>query len=154
MTKFLAVLCIAGMTCLSTAALAATPYATNANRLIARTDTTIIGQKIEVPKNPTVIVSSSTFAPGMRTPVHKHLYPHYVYIMDGTLTVVNSETGKSYDMKPGTFFLEMLNTWHYGINKGAVPVHTLVVDQVPAGVKVNHVLKDPTEKEGLAWKEH
>lgn len=152
MTRYLAALCVAGATCFSTAALAALPYPTNVNTLIARTDTTLIGQKIEVPKNPTVIVSSSTFAPGARTPEHKHLYPHYVYIMDGTLTIVNTETGKSYDEKAGTFFLEMLNTWHYGINKGAAPVHTIVIDQVPAGVKANHVLKDP--KEAAEWHAH
>jgi quercetin dioxygenase-like cupin family protein len=113
---------------------------------------TIIGQKIEVPKNPTVVASSSVFAPGARTPVHKHLYPHYVYVQDGTLTIVSTETGKSFDMKPGTFFLEMIDKWHYGINKGAVPVHTLVIDQVPVGVGANHVLKDP--KEAAGWSAH
>jgi len=33
-----------------------------------------------------------------------------------------------------------------------VPVHTLVIDQVPAGVKANHVLKDP--KEEAEWRAH
>jgi quercetin dioxygenase-like cupin family protein len=150
MTRLFAVLCfIAGV---STAALAALPYETNVNTLIAKTDTTIIGQKIVVPKHPMVIVSSSTFAPGARTPVHKHIYPHYVYIQEGTLTIVSTETGKSFDMKPGTFFLEMLDKWHYGINKGTVPVKTLVVDQVPASVQTNRVLKD--SKEAADWRAH
>jgi len=152
MKYFAGLIGIATAVCLSSAAPAGLPYPTNVNKLIARTDTTIIGQKIEVPKDPTVVVSSSTFAPGARTPVHKHLYPHYVYIIDGTLTIVNEETGKSYDMKPGTFFLEMLNTWHYGINKGTVPVHTLVIDQIPPGVAANHVLKNPAEAAG--WHAH
>jgi quercetin dioxygenase-like cupin family protein len=144
MMRFLLALCIA---CFSTAALAALPDPTYVNTPIARSDTTIIGQKIEVPKNPTVIFSSSVFAPGARTPVHKHLYPHYVYVQEGTLTIVKTDSGKSYDMKPGTFFLEMVDAWHYGINKGTMPVRTLVVDQVPAGVQANRVLTDPKETE-------
>jgi quercetin dioxygenase-like cupin family protein len=147
MMRFLLALCFA---CFSTAAFAALPYQTNVNTPIARSDTTIIGQKIEVPKNPTVICSSSVFAPGARTPIHKHPYPHYVYIQEGTLTIVKTDTGRSYDMKAGTFFLEMVDAWHYGINKGSVPVRTLVVDQVPAGVQANSVLKDPKEAERQA----
>ena len=139
-----------GFVCFSTAVLAAPAYQTNVSTPIARSDTTIIGQKNDVPKNPTVIFSSSVFAPGARTPVHKHPYPHYVYILEGTLTIVKTDSGKSYDMKPGTFFLEMVDAWHYGINKGTVPVRTLVVDQVPAGVQANSVLQDPKEAEGQA----
>lgn len=142
MTRNLTAIGVAGMVCLSAAALAAPSYETNVNTVIAKTDTTIIGQKIEVPKNPMVIFSSSTFAPGARTPVHKHLYPHYVCIEAGTLTIVSSETGKEYPMASGACFLEMLDKWHYGINKGTVPVKTMVVDQVPAGVKENRVLKN------------
>jgi quercetin dioxygenase-like cupin family protein len=142
MMRFLLALCIA---CFSTAALAALPDPTNVNTPIARSDTTIIGQKNEVPKNPTVIFYSSVFAPGARTQVHKHPYSHYVYVEEGTLTIVQTDTGKSFDLKAGTFFLEMMDAWHYGINKGTVPVRLLVVDQVPAGVQDNRVLKDSKE---------
>ena len=152
MTKIFTALCVVCFACVSTAAFAALSYPTNVNTLIARTDTTIIGQKIEVPKNPMVVVSSSVFALGAKTPVHKHLNPHYVYVQEGTLTIVSTETGKSFDMKPGTFFLEMIDKWHYGINKGNVTVRTLVIDQVPAGVAANHVLKDPSEAAG--WHAH
>ncbi len=112
---------------------------TNVNTIIARLDKTIIGQKIVVPKNPTVIFSTSTFAPGARTGVHKHPWPHYVCIEEGTLTIVGTEVGKDFDIGKGTCFLEMQGKWHYGINKGSVPVVTLVVDQVPAGVEKNSV---------------
>jgi quercetin dioxygenase-like cupin family protein len=151
MKSHLSALCLAGMACLMTAASAALPYPTNVNTLIARTDTTIISQKIVVPKNPTVIFSTSTFAPGARTPVHKHPYPHYVCIEAGTLTVVRPETGTEFLVKSGSCFVEMIDKFHYGINKGAVPVRTLVVDQVPAGVQANSMLKDPTEAE---WQAH
>lgn len=130
-----------GLVSLAAAAAAEPAMQQNVNTILARKDTTIIGQKIEVPKNPTVIFSTSTFAPGARTPVHKHLYPHYVCIEAGTLTIVGTETGKDYPMSAGSCFLEMLDKWHYGINKGTVPVKTMVVDQVPAGVTVNRVLE-------------
>jgi quercetin dioxygenase-like cupin family protein len=142
MTRLLSAICFA---CLSAAALAAPPAPAIVTIPIAKTNTTIIGQKFKVPKNPTVIATSMVFMPGARTPIHKHLYPHYAYIEEGTLTVVNTETGKTYVTKPGTFFSEMLNTWHYGINKGTVPVRILVIDQVPAGVQTNSVMKDPKE---------
>ena len=60
---------------------------------VTSVDTTIIGQKIEVPRDPTVIVSTIVFGPGAKTPIHKHLYPHYAYVLEGTLTITNGETG-------------------------------------------------------------
>jgi quercetin dioxygenase-like cupin family protein len=114
---------------------------TNVNTIIARLDKTIIGQQVVVPKHPTVIFSTSTFAPGARTAVHKHPWPHYVCIEEGTLTIVGTEVGKDFDIAKGTCFLEMQGKWHYGINKGTVPVFTLVVDQVPAGIEKNSVAK-------------
>ncbi len=143
------ILFVLGFVCVSTASATTIPYQTPVTLSTFKTDTTIIGQKIEVPKNPTVVFSTAVFAPGARTPVHKHLYPHYVYIQDGMLTIVNTQTGKSYDIKAGTFFPEMMDTWHYGINNGKVPVHLLVIDQIPNGVKTNTVPKDA--KEGTDW---
>lgn len=124
---------------LAAAPAAAADYVTTP---IAREETTIIGQKFTPPANPVVIASSSVFAPGARTPVHKHLYPHYVFVAEGTLTITNVETGRSYDVPAGHFLVEMLNTWHYGHNDGTVPVKTYVVDQVPPGVKENRILRE------------
>lgn len=109
--------------------------------LIASTKTTITGQPIVVPPNPEVRVNTVAFAPGARLPVHKHLYPHYVYVLEGTLSVTNVETGKSFDVKQGTFFAEMIDTWHFGANNGSVPLKLLVIDQVPEGTKTNTVVK-------------
>jgi len=125
------------------AAGAADSYQTNVNTIIARLDKTIIGQPVTMPAHPTVIFSTSTFAPGARTGVHKHLYPHYVCVQSGTLTIVGTEVGKEFPIKAGTCFVEMLDKWHYGINKGSEPVVTLVVDQVPAGMAKNSVAKIP-----------
>jgi quercetin dioxygenase-like cupin family protein len=141
MTKILAALCAIGS--LAGAAWAADTYQTNVNTIIGRFDKTVIGQPIVVPKNPTVVFSTSTFAPGARTPEHKHPYPHYVCIQSGTLTIVGTEVGKEFSIKAGSCFVEMVDKWHYGINKGAVPAVTLVADQVPTGVEKNNVVKPP-----------
>jgi quercetin dioxygenase-like cupin family protein len=108
---------------------------------VARTNLTITGQHVVVPSNPDVIVATAIFPPGARLPAHKHLYPHYVYVTEGTLTVVNLETNMTYQVEAGSLVAEPLNTWHYGINNGTVPVKMVVVDQVPHGVAKNMVLK-------------
>jgi quercetin dioxygenase-like cupin family protein len=110
-------------------------------RPVARTHSTITGQAIEVPPDPDVLVSIATFQPGARLPVHKHLYPHLVYVLQGTLTVINVETGKTFDVRQGDFVAEMQNTWHYGTNNSKAPVRLLVVDEVPQGIASNVVAK-------------
>jgi quercetin dioxygenase-like cupin family protein len=108
---------------------------------IARTSTTITGEKIVVPPNPDVVTSIATFPPGAELPVHKHPYPHYVYVLDGVLTVFNVDTGRSFTVKKGDFIVETNADWHYGKNEGMVPVKLLVIDQLPAGTKSNMTLK-------------
>ncbi len=110
---------------------------------VARTHTTITGQPIVVPANPDVVVSIATFPPGAKIVEHKHPFPHLVYVMAGTLTVTNTETGKTFDAKEGEFVAEMEDTWHYGVNNGTVPVKLLVIDEVPQGTKSNVVPKTP-----------
>jgi quercetin dioxygenase-like cupin family protein len=106
---------------------------------LARTHLTITGQPIVVPSNPDVVVSIATFPPGSKIAEHKHPFPHLVYVMEGTLTVTNTETGRTFDAKAGEFVAEMEDTWHYGANNGAVPVKLLVIDEVPQGTKSNVV---------------
>ena len=110
---------------------------------VARTNTTVTGQPVVVPDHPDVIVSIATFPPGARVAEHQHLYPHYVYVLEGVLTVVNTDAGKTFEVKAGDFVAEMQNTWHYGINNGAVPVKLLVIDQVPAGTPNNVSPRQP-----------
>ena len=147
MTRISAALILAGLVCVSTAA--AAPHPAPISAPIASVDTTVIGQKIAIPRDPTVMVSSIVFAPGARTPVHKHLYPHYAYVLEGTLTITNVQTGKTFDVKAGQFLAEMQDTWHYGENRGKTPVRLLVVDHVPKGVKTNSVPMDPKDVAAL-----
>ena len=104
---------------------------------VTRTNSTVTGQPIVVPDRPDVIVSIATFPPGARIAEHQHPHPHYVYVLEGTLTVVNTDANKTFEAKAGDFVAEMQDTWHYGINKGAVPVKLLVIDQVSAGTPNN-----------------
>jgi quercetin dioxygenase-like cupin family protein len=110
---------------------------------VTRTNTTITGQRVAVPAKPDVIVATAVFAPGAGLPVHKHPYPHFVYVQEGTLTLINTETKKRYQIEAGSFVIEPINTWHYGINNGTVPLKVLVIDQVPHGVAKNMILQKP-----------
>jgi len=123
--------------------LASTAFAADAPKVaiekLGTLTTTVTGQKIVAPKNSQYIASIGTFPPGAKLPEHKHLYPHLVYVMEGVLTVTNTQTGKSFEVKQGDFVAEMMNTWHYGENKGSVPVKLFVIDEVPKGVTSNLV---------------
>lgn len=110
---------------------------------VLRTNKTVTGQPIVVPDRPDVLVSLATFPPGARIAEHQHPYPHLVYVLAGVLTVVNTETNRTFQVRAGDFVAEMQNTWHYGINNGAVPVKLLVIDQVPAGTPNNVKPKNP-----------
>jgi quercetin dioxygenase-like cupin family protein len=106
---------------------------------LANTDKTVIGQPIIAPEHPTVIATIITFQPGDKTAKHKHPWPHYGYMLAGVLTITNTETGQSFEVKPGEFLVEMQNTAHVGENRGSVPVKILIVDTVPAGLASNSV---------------
>lgn len=149
MTRYLAALSIVGIACFSMEVQAASSHPAPVSTPVASVGTTIIGQKIAIPKDPTVIVSTIVFAPGARTPVHKHLYPHYAYVLEGTLTITNVQSGKSFDVTAGQFLAEMQDTWHYGENKGTVPVRLLIVDHLPKGVTVNSVPMAPKDVAAL-----
>lgn len=132
--------------CLLAASMTAFAYSADAPKVtvepVISTDTTVIGQPIVMPKDPTLVATVATFPPGSRLPVHRHPYPHYGYMLEGELTVVNEETGKRFTIRKGEFLVEMNDTWHYGENDGKEPVKLLIVDHLPKGVTSNVVLKD------------
>lgn len=132
MKRFLIAVLLASMPVL---AFAGTPTAAP----ITNSDKTVIGQTITSPEHPFVKTTMVTFLPGDKTGIHKHPYPHYGYMLEGVLTVVNTETGKSFDLKAGEFLVEMANTAHYGENRGSVPVKLLVIDSLPAADTNNSI---------------
>ena len=98
------------------------------------------GQPIVLPqKDAQVIVSTYEIPPGAVLPKHKHPFPRYAYVQAGTIEVTNVDTGKTEIFKTGDFILEAVDQWHFGANKGKVPVKLLVIDMVEKG-QANTVL--------------
>ncbi|MDD3322449.1 MAG: cupin domain-containing protein [Paludibacter sp.] len=90
---------------------------------LLKTDTTSIGQKIEYPdfEEDEVSIYKVTIQPGQSTGWHKHGFPVFGYVMQGTLTV-EVENKASHDYSVNSSFSEVINTMHNGINKGKVDV--------------------------------
>jgi quercetin dioxygenase-like cupin family protein len=55
-----------------------------------------------------------------------HLYPAFVYVLEGAVDV-EIEGGMVHSYKAEDSFLEAINTWHNGKNRGTTPVKLLVV---------------------------
>jgi quercetin dioxygenase-like cupin family protein len=92
--------------------------------------TTAAGQPIVLPqKNARLVVSTYDIAPGARLPVHKHPSPRYAYVLAGTLTVTDAESGEARTYSAGEVIVEMVDRWHFGANTGSEPVKLLVIDQ-------------------------
>lgn len=109
---------------------------------ILATDVTASGQPIVLPQNDVqVVVSTYEFPAGATLPEHKHPFPRYAYVLEGTLEVSYDATGTRTVYKPGDFILEAVEQWHHGAAIGSGPVKLLVIDQVVKGEK-NVVLKE------------
>jgi quercetin dioxygenase-like cupin family protein len=95
---------------------------------------TSTGQPIVLPqKSPQLIASTYEIPAGTTLPKHKHPFPRYGYVLAGTLTVTNLDTGKVENFKTGDFILEAVGQWHQGTATGTEPVKLLVIDMVEKG---------------------
>ena len=86
---------------------------------VLKTDTTSIGQKIVYPSfaNEEVSIVKVTLPPGKSTGWHKHLFPVFAYVLQGTLTV-EIENKKTLQFPANSSIAEVLNTLHNGVNNG------------------------------------
>ena len=101
---------------------------------VFKTTRTIADQPIQLPQNNVeVIVSMYDIAPGAMLPVHQHHFQRYAYVLSGTLSVTNLESGNNSTFKQGDFVVESLSQWHKGANNGPEPVKLLVIDQIEQG---------------------
>jgi len=100
---------------------------------ILQSGVTVAGAPIVYPKTDSAEVTGMRvdIGPGGETGRHMHPYPAFVYVLEGTVEV-EMEGGTVHNYKAGDSFLEVLNTWHNGRNKGAATTKLLVVF---AGVK-------------------
>ena len=86
---------------------------------ILKTDTTSIGQKIVYPNfvNEEVTIVKVILPPGKSTGWHKHFFPVFAYVLQGTLTV-EIEKMKALQFPVNSSFSEVVNTLHNGVNNG------------------------------------
>ncbi len=71
--------------------------------------------------HPEITITRITIPPGVKLPVHKHPNPLAGYVVSGTLTVMK-EDGTKKSFKAGETVVELVNTWHYGMNSSKEPV--------------------------------
>lgn len=64
--------------------------------------------------------------PDGETGRHMHLYPAFVYVLEGAIDV-EIEGGGSHSYKAGDSFVEAVDAWHNGKNRGSTPAKLLVV---------------------------
>ena len=111
-------------------------------RVIIATETTTDGQPVRYPKSDQgkITVMEVTIAPGAETGWHKHSVPVYAYVMAGTLSV-SLKDGKTFEFTAGDAIIEVVDTFHNGINKGDTPVKLIVfytgVKDVPNVIKAD-----------------
>lgn len=80
---------------------------------------------------PEVTVLQITIPAGTKIPMHKHTVINAAVILQGELTVV-SDKGEKLHLKSGESIVELVESWHYGINEGNEDVELIVFY---AGVK-------------------
>lgn len=120
------------------AILAAAPVSTP----IASSTTTWSGQPYSVPSGQLQVTSQTVVIPaGGALGVHKHPWPRFAYVQEGTLRVTNDDAHVTRDFKAGEFVVEAIDQWHHAEVVGDQAVKLLVIDQTPPG-KVNMVKTD------------
>ena len=89
--------------------------------------TNAIGQAIEYPRNgtPEVTAFLAELAPGEATTWHQHPVPLLGYVLEGELTVRQSD-GQTRVVRTGEVSLESVGHVHQGRNDGAVPCKMIV----------------------------
>lgn len=83
---------------------------------------------------PLLTVLKITVAPHAALPWHTHAVPNAAYILSGTLTVQDRETGKTTTVHAGQALAETVDDVHRGVNESDEPVVLVVTYAGVAGV--------------------
>jgi len=87
---------------------------------------------------PEITILKITIPPRVRLPVHLHPEINAGVLLKGELTVV-TEDKKTLHLQAGDPIVEVVDTWHYGINEGDTPAEIIVfyagVQDVPITIK-------------------
>lgn len=95
---------------------------------------------------PKVTVLKITIPPKTKLKWHKHLVINSGILLKGALKVVD-ESGEELFLNEGDVIVELVNTYHYGINEQDVPAEIVVFYSGTVGVPIT-VLKDDSTHEG------
>lgn len=74
---------------------------------------------------PAITILRISIPPGTQLETHRHPVINAGVLISGQLTVVTT-TGKTLQLNAGDPIVEVVNTWHYGINHGSVPAEIVV----------------------------
>ncbi len=87
---------------------------------------------------PEITILRITIPPKAKLPHHMHPVINAGVLLKGSLTVI-TEKNKTLHMKAGDTLIEVVKTWHYGINEGDVPAEIIVfyagIKEKPVTVK-------------------
>lgn len=105
--------------------------------VLAKTSKSWNGQQLpHYPSSqPEITMLKVTIPPGTKLPEHMHLVINAAVLLKGKLTVI-SENGKKLYLKAGDPIVELVNTWHYGLNEGEEPVELIVFYAGTANVPI------------------
>ena len=74
---------------------------------------------------PEITILRITIPPKQTLPRHFHPFINAGVLLSGELTVT-TDSGKVLHMKPYDPIVEVVNTWHYGVNEGNEPAEIIV----------------------------
>jgi quercetin dioxygenase-like cupin family protein len=74
---------------------------------------------------PEITILRISVPPHVQLPLHQHPVINAGVLLQGELTVETNE-GKTLHLKAGDPIVEVVNTWHYGINEGDEPAEIIV----------------------------
>lgn len=89
---------------------------------------------------PKITVMKFTIPPHTKMKWHKHLVINSGIVLKGQLTVVDDDNAVL-ELKEGDVIVELVNKYHYGENKGDIPVEIVVFYSGNVNVPIT-VLKD------------
>jgi quercetin dioxygenase-like cupin family protein len=86
----------------------------------------------DLPNDMRINIKEFTIQPGAKTVIHKHPVHGGGTILEGELTMFvtqdphgsfdDSKKVKKVTLKSGETWAETIDTWHYGVNEGSIPV--------------------------------
>jgi len=76
-------------------------------------------------ENPEITILRIKIPPGIQLPMHKHPVINAGVLLKGNLTVI-TEDNRTLRLKAGESIVEVVNTWHYGINDGNVTAELIM----------------------------